>query len=63
MEKIFFVVNNNLDEVNNELSKGGRLKLICPIAESVSIAGKGDAYTTDEVVGDVFAYVVIEYKE
>ena len=57
MEKVFFVENDNLDEVNDELSKGGKVKFICPVAESVSIGGE----TAHNITGDTYAYVVIEY--
>ncbi len=66
MEKVFFVKNGELSAVNAELHKGGKIKYICPVAKSVSMAGAGggEASSTsfDDVVGDVFAYIVIEYK-
>lgn len=65
MEKVFFVKNDDLSVVNEELQSGGIIKYICPVAEAVSIsgAGGGDTGLTDfrHIVGDVFAYIVIEY--
>ena len=63
MEKLFFVVNNDLEEVNKELASGGKIKFICPVNESVSNAGASNCYTACDIVGDVFAYVVIEYPD
>ncbi len=62
MEKVFFVVKGNLDEVNKELSKGGKLKYICPIAENVTSTGNcgGSCYDT---TGQICAYVVVEYAD
>ena len=62
MEKVFFVTNDDLKTVNNELAvKGGRIKLICPVSQSVSSSG-GGMYGID-IKGNVYAYVVIEYNE
>lgn len=58
MEKVFFVVGDDLEDVNAELESGGRIKTICPVAESVSTTEHRDSMT-----GDVFAYVVIEYPD
>lgn len=63
MEKLFFVVNNDLEEVNKELASGGKIKFICPVNESVSNAGAGGSCIIYDIVGDVFAYVVIEYPD
>lgn len=30
MEKVFFIMPNTLEEVNQELSKGGKVKFISP---------------------------------
>lgn len=55
MEKIFFVVNNNLKEVNRELySSGGRVKMIQTVSEMVSDS------SGQKSTGDVYAYVVVE---
>lgn len=65
MEKVFFVKNDDLSVVNEELKSGGKIKYICPVAEAVSIsgAGGGAAYAREfsDIAGDVFAYIVIEY--
>ena len=51
MEKVFFVKNGNLHEVNEALARGGKVKMIQTVAESVG----------DVSVGDVYAYVVIMF--
>lgn len=63
MEKVFFVRNDELEIVNEELKTGGKIKFICPVNEPVSNAGGGETYTTYDIIGDVFAYVVIEYYD
>ena len=57
MEKIFWVKNKDLDEVNTWLQKGGRVKMIVAVPESVSEGGESSA--TAE--GNIFAYVVVEF--
>ena len=57
MEKIFWVKNKNLDEVNSCLQKGGRVKMIVAVPESVSEGGESSC--TAE--GNIFAYVVVEF--
>ena len=56
-KKIFWVKNKNLDEVNTWLQKGGRVKMIVAVPESVSEGGESSA--TAE--GNIFAYVVVEF--
>ena len=63
MEKVFFVRNDELEIVNQDLKAGGKIKFICPVNEPVSNAGRGRAYATYDIIGDVFAYVVIEYYD
>lgn len=63
MEKVFFVRNDELEIVNEELKAGGKIKFICPVNEPVSNAGGGRAYATYDIIGNVFAYVVIEYYD
>ena len=70
MEKVFFVKNGDLEAVNKELASGGKIKAICPVAESVSnTKGATSSNTrssltgTIKVIGSVYAYVVIEYPE
>jgi len=45
------------------LKAGGKIKFICPVNEPVSNAGGGKAYATYDIIGNVFAYVVIEYYD
>lgn len=52
MEKVFFVVVDDLEDVNAELESGGRIKTICPVSTN-----------NGSITGDVFAYVVIEYPD
>lgn len=54
-EEIFFVINDDLDEVNSALRAGGKVKMIQTVAESVREM-KGEIR---DLRGDVFAYVVI----
>lgn len=65
MEQIFLVKNGELEEVNKYLKKGGRVKFIHTVSESVSAYGYGGGETpyTDSghYVGDIYAYVVIEF--
>lgn len=68
MERIFWVKNGELKTVNDWLQKGGRVKSIHPVAETISsygYSGNGeDMYNTDEHgynVGDIYAYIVIEF--
>ena len=52
MQKVFFVKNGELDEVNTILAEGGTIVDIRPVAESVvDSRSKG--------TGDVYAYVVV----
>jgi len=55
MERIFFVKNGELKEVNNWLQKGGRVKHIHAVPENVSCGTGG--YNE----GDIYAYVVVEF--
>ena len=74
MEKLFLVKNDDLSEVNEWLQKGGRVKHISSVAECISAYGYSSYgafdggstyYNHDEkkgsYVGDIFAYVVIEF--
>ena len=67
MERIFFVKNGDLREINEWLQKGGRVKFVQPVTESVSAYG----YTACEMCcseqqgsykGDIYAYVVVEFN-
>lgn len=65
MERIFWVKNNDLYEVNDWLQKGGRVKSIHPVAETISAYGYAGGETIADgqgnYVGDIYAYVVIEF--
>jgi len=66
MERIFWVKNGELEEVNRWLQKGGRVKSIHPLCETItSYANNGHGtYTSSEhgyYVGDIYAYVVVEF--
>ena len=50
MEKIFFVKDDDLKEVNESLAKGGKVKMISTIAE-------GNGYKT------TYAYIVVDMPE
>lgn len=53
MEKIFYVRDNKLDEVNRELAKGGTVKLI----QAVQV--EYNSHYADAII----AYVVISYPD
>lgn len=66
MERIFWVKNGELEEVNEWLQKGGRVKSIHAVSETISAYGYagGDAYADEKgnYVGDIYAYVVVEFN-
>ena len=72
MQKIFLVKNGDLKEVNEQLKKGGSVKMIQAVPEIVSSYGYhafSDGYfhkDCDEnhgkYTGDIYAYVVIEFE-
>lgn len=55
MEKVFFVKKGNLEEVNEELAKGGTVKMVSAVSES--IAGGGDSINWE--TGAICAYIVV----
>lgn len=65
MEQIFWVKNGNLNEVNKWLQKGGRVKSIHALSESISSYGcaGGQTYGHEHgnYVGDIYAYIVVEF--
>ena len=65
MEKIFWVKNGDLDEVNNWLQKGGKVKMIKAVSETISAygyaGGETDACGSDYCEGDIYAYIVVEF--
>lgn len=65
MERIFWVKNGDLDEVNKWLQKGGRVKSVHAISEQVSSYGfaGGESYSSDygRYTGDIYAYIVVEF--
>lgn len=66
MEQIFLVKNGELDEVNKYLKKGGKVKSIHAVSESISSYGYAGGETGYEdkgsYVGDIYAYIVIEFN-
>lgn len=67
MERIFWVENGDLTEVNQWLQKGGTVKSIHAVSEAVSAygyAGGRDEYEHGHgsYAGNIYAYVVIEFK-
>lgn len=65
MEQVFLVEGDYLREVNQYLQKGGRVKMIQPVAEPVSSYGYAGGETSDSIdgcnTGRIYAYVVIEF--
>ena len=57
--------NGELSEVNEWLQKGGRVKSIHAVAETISAYGyaSGDIYSENNgnYVGDIYAYIVVEF--
>ena len=64
MERIFFVKNDDLKEVNYWLQKGGRVKMILPLTSNITTAYKYDGFPskTDYQNSDIIAYVVVEFE-
>ncbi|MBR6107510.1 MAG: hypothetical protein IKQ39_05830 [Oscillospiraceae bacterium] len=62
MEKIYFVKNGQLREVNMELAKGGIVKHICAVTESIAMAGGAES-DMDYSQGDIFAYIVVDCQD
>ena len=60
MERIFFVRNGDLREVNNWLQKGGRVKFIQIISEQVH--NGADTCPLSGRKGDICAYIVVEFN-
>lgn len=68
MEQIFLIKNGDLNEVNNALKEGGKVKNIVACAESTStwavkhdgVSGLSSTGEHGELIGSVYAYVVIE---
>ena len=71
MQRIFWVKNGELDKVNEWLQKGGKVKMIQPVSETIAAYGYHASnsiasYTQNEenhgyYVGDIYAYVVVEF--
>ena len=65
MERVFWIKNGELEEVNKYLQKGGRVKSIHAVPECISSYGYAGGETGYEdkgnFVGDIYAYVVIEF--
>ena len=59
MEQIFFVRNDDLSEVNKWLQKGGRVKFIQALAETVH--NGANTYPMSDAKGDIYAYIVVEF--
>ena len=64
MQKIFYVKNNDLTEVNKELEKGASVIMMHPISVPLSTygyAGGGTNYTyRGKEHGDTVLYIVLE---
>lgn len=64
MEKVFWVKNGDLKEVNEQLRKGGKIKSIHAVSETIAAygyaGGESCQWDHDRYVGDIYAYIVIE---
>ena len=60
MERIFFIKNGNLTEINNILKKGGSIKMVQPVSEVVSTSCGGESEEDLDFSGDVYAYIVVK---
>lgn len=65
MQRVFWVKNGELSEVNEWLQKGGVVKSIHAVSETVSAYGYagGETFLDDKGYywGDVYAYVVVGF--
>jgi len=65
VEKVYFVKNGDLSDVNRALSSGGKIKSISTIQEPfIAFSGGEREYSSDSngvYNGNVCAYIVIEY--
>lgn len=65
MERIFWVKNGDLREVNSWLQKGGRVKMIHALSENIASYGYAGGETSWHDngcnVSDIYAYIVIEF--
>lgn len=59
MEKIIFVKNDDLREVNEYLEKGWKVKDFKTASESVSCSVTAPVYYEKTVKGNVYAYFVL----
>ena len=67
MQRIFFVENGDLDEVNEWLEDGAYITEIHMVPQNVSsygYAGGRDVVADDHgcYVGNIYAYIVVEYN-
>ena len=60
MQKVFWVCNGDLAEVNKCLQKGGKIVQINAVSECVSASVTGDGWSSEKLVGDIYAYIVVE---
>ena len=66
MERIFFVENYKLDEVNDFLwQTGGKVKMMQTLSENVAAygyaGGESSWYKDGCYTGTIYAYIVVEY--
>lgn len=67
MEKVFVVKNGDFREVNQQLQKGGKIKMITAVPQVVSAYGYSacemmSLESHDKYTGDIYAYVVLELE-
>ena len=59
MEKMIYVKNIEVDEVNNYLERDWKIKFIAPVAQSIALGGKDYGPAR----GSYGAYVVLEKED
>ena len=60
MQKVMFVLNGKLDEVQKELDDGWMVKSVHTVSNQVSCSSGGEDNCSAEIKGDVCAYIVLE---
>ncbi|MBR3905049.1 MAG: hypothetical protein IKJ51_05000 [Clostridia bacterium] len=63
MERIYFVKNGDLSEVNSLLKEGAKVKSIHAVSEGISAYGYSSGWQAEgkgKYVSDIYAYIVLD---